>query len=429
MSLHITEPLPTDKRARLVFGLDWRAWPVKGGRSDRRRYADDLNATHYVEYKVGAELIGGFASPDLDDVRGAKLYSGAARIAMHERIKSMPAALVLLQDDQRIQLVFVVRGAVHTDEVLTIEEARDQRIKIEQQCLKTSVPLVTLGQGSDIGAVDESFRPSDLLAGKKVGRIAKVPVPVPTLIPLAFIVVAVVVVVTKGMGLIAPAPPPPHQPTWDERYAKAVAAQFAQSPEKASALAPALLELFRPEDSNRDGFRFDHGDCGTRGNCTITYDRNGGTYEAFNRDATPAMRPIVFDRDGRHLSVRGPAIPKAAPVLLREAKQWPSEQQFNEMLQTPPQRLSVKPDALDSHGYSVTIGALGPLMPGPLPANHRGPVLLDGKWEIKGYLWQEPLLTRLPPNMALESLNVTFVPKGENLGIQFDAKGKYYVYK
>jgi hypothetical protein len=428
MSLHITEPLPTDKRARLVFGLDWRAWPVKGGRAERRRYADDLGATHYVEYKVGAEMIGGFASPDSGDVGGAKLYSGAARIALHERVKSKASALVLLQNDQKIHLVFVVRGSVRNDEVLTIEQARDQRLKIEQQCLRTNVQLVTLGQGTDIGDVDEGFRPSELLSGKKLGRISKVPVPIPTLIPLAIAVVAVVFGVTKGADLFAPPPPPAHQPSWEERYAGAVAARFAQPQPKASLLAPALIEMFRPDDSNTNGFRFDHADCNTRGNCTITYARDGGTFEEFDRDAAPAMRPISFDRDGQHLTVRGPAIPKVAPVSLREARQWPSEQQINKLLQTPPQRLSVKPDSLDSHGYSVRIDAVGPLMAGQVPASHHGPVLLEGQWEIKGYFWQEPLLARLPPNMALESLKVTYLANGV-MGVQFDAKGTFYVYK
>jgi hypothetical protein len=51
-----------------VFGLDWRAYPVKGARAELRRYADDFGATHYVEITVAGEKIGGFATPDPIDV-------------------------------------------------------------------------------------------------------------------------------------------------------------------------------------------------------------------------------------------------------------------------------------------------------------------------------------------------------------------------
>ena len=45
------ETIPNEKKARLVFGLDWRAYATKGAAGERRRYADELDATHYVEIK------------------------------------------------------------------------------------------------------------------------------------------------------------------------------------------------------------------------------------------------------------------------------------------------------------------------------------------------------------------------------------------
>ena len=62
-----------------------------------------------------------------------------------------------------------------------------------------------------------------------------------------------------------------------------------------------------------------------------------------------------------------------------------------------------------------------------------------GKWKIKGYRWQVPLLAALPPNMALDSMDVELKLKddgpshkkdsdaGDQVGIHFIAKGKYYV--
>lgn len=202
--MHITEPLPTDKRARLVFGLDWRAYPVKGGRAERRRYADAFGATHYVEYKVGDELIGGFAMPESGDVKGARLYSGAARVAQHERIKSRVAALVLLQDGLRVHAVFVVRGAVRGDEVLSLEEAATRRLAIEQECLKANLDLTTFGSGARIGDIDEVFQASELLANRKVGRIAKLPVRIPAAIPLLVCAVGAIYGCIQLMDVLSP---------------------------------------------------------------------------------------------------------------------------------------------------------------------------------------------------------------------------------
>ncbi|WP_175772982.1 hypothetical protein [Paraburkholderia phenazinium] len=427
--MHITEPLPGDKGARLAFGLDWRAYPVKGAKAERRRYADDFGATHYVEVKVAGEMIGGFAAPDTEEAGKAKLYSGAARIALHDRVKSRPAALVLLQDDQRVHLVFVARGAIRNDEVLSPEDARNRRLDIEQKCLRENLALTTFGSGASIGDVDEGFRAADLLAQKKVGRIQKLPLAIPVLIPLVFIGVVLAVGGNTVMNIVSPPAPPPHESTWQEKYAAALKGRFVVHPPRASALAPQLLALFGKDDPVRSGWEFDHADCGPRGNCSVTYLRAGGTFADFDHDATAFMRPISFERDGRHLTIRGPAVPKVAPVTLASAKDWPAEQELIDLLQTPPQRLSMKAFDLDSHGYKVMLDEARPLLPAPPgPGESHGSLILEGKWEIDGYKWQAPLLERLPENMTLESLTVSLKTEGD-VGIHFVAKGKYYVQK
>ncbi len=45
------EIIPNEKKAKLVFGLEWRAYATKGGASERRRYAQEFAATHYAEIK------------------------------------------------------------------------------------------------------------------------------------------------------------------------------------------------------------------------------------------------------------------------------------------------------------------------------------------------------------------------------------------
>ncbi|MFP3180617.1 hypothetical protein [Burkholderia sp. 4M9327F10] len=429
-AMHVTEPLPGDKRARLVFGLDWRAYPVKGAGAERRRYADDFGATHYVEIKVNGEVLGGFATPDTTGMRGARLYSGAARIALHERIRSRPAALVLLQDEQLVHLVHVVRGAVRSDEALGLEDARNRQATIEAESRRMGLQLTVFGSGASIGDIDEPFHATELLAQKKVGRVSRLPVSIPALVPLALIAVALVVGVTYGPGLISP-PPQEHVATWQEQYAAAVANAFRVAPPLASQLAPQLLALGGATDAIRTGWQFDHEDCGSRGNCTVTYLRAGGTFAGFDAGATAGMRPVSFMADGLHLTTKGVAIPKVEGVRPADARNWPSLEEMKLLLQTPAQRLSVKAFELDSYGYRVAIeGTPRPLLAVSPGEAHLGPVIRVGTWEIDGYRWQSPLLARLPPNMALESLTATLQTKaGKNgtAGIRFVAKGKYYV--
>ncbi|MBN3776559.1 type 4b pilus protein PilO2 [Burkholderia sp. Ac-20345] len=438
--MHITEPLPTDKRSRLVFGIDWRAYPVKGGKSERRRYADAFGATHYVEFKVGTEQIGGFAMPDLSEMKGAHLYSGAARIALHDRIKSRTAALVLLQDGLRVYTVLVVRGAVRSDEVLTPEAAQSRRLEIEQECLKGNLSLVTLGTGDRIGDVDEPFQASELLVNRKVGRLAKLPVSVPTIIPVAAIIVGAVVGVPKLMDLLSPPAPPPRAPTFAEQYATAVQETFAKPQPRASALAPALLAAVGASETVIKGWLFQEANCPSSGYCTIAFRRNGGTFSDFEQAATAGMRPVAFARDGLTLTSRGAAVPTVASLVQSESSKWPTAQAFVEQLQTPPQRMSAQPYELRAYGYTVSLGEARPLIAASGAGARVGRLIKQGEWKIEGFRWQSALLAKLPPNMALESLKVelrlkegvgptTSSDTGDSpYGVHFTAQGKYYVF-
>ncbi|NIE81914.1 MULTISPECIES: hypothetical protein [unclassified Burkholderia] len=440
--MHITEPLPTDKRARLVFGIDWRAYPAKGGKAERRRYTDAFNATHFLEFKVGAELIGGFAEPDMSEIKGTRLYSGAARVALHDRIKSRAAALVLLQDGSRVYMVFVVRGAVRSDEVLTPESAQSRRLEIEQECLKSNLSLDTLGTGDRIGDIDEPFQASELLANRKVGLLRRPPISLPTAIPVVVIVAGVFFGVPKIADMLSPPPPPPRAPTFAEQYAVAVHDAFARPQPRASELAPALLAAVGGKDLVRKGWLFTEANCPSAGFCTMTFRRNGGTFAGFDQAATADMRPLTFARDGRTLASRGPAIPKSASLMERESESWPDEQTFIDMLQTPPQRMSVQPLDLRSYGYVVNLGEARPLLaaPGMGEGGRAARLLKQGDWTIEGFRWQTQLLAKLPPNMALQSLKVELrlnegAPATTNketgdspYGVHFTAKGKYYVF-
>ncbi|MGF6812733.1 hypothetical protein OKW30_007950 [Paraburkholderia sp. Clong3] len=440
--MHITDPLPRDRKARLVFGLDWRAYPAKQMRAERRRYADDFGATHYVEYRSGKDVIGGFCAPETGEIKGARLYSGAARIAQHERVKGRPAALVLLQDDQRVHVVFVVRGVVRSDEVLTTPKAHERRLAIEQECLRLNLTLTTLGSGQAVGDVDESFGAAALLDDRKTGRVATVPVNLPTLVPVLVIFTAVVFGGIQLLDLLNPsAPPAPKEPSLEDRYAALVRQTFAAKMPRANQLAPALLSTLGNSESVVAGWVFEKAVCATQGYCALTLRRYGGSFEDLRKAAPEAMRPLHFDADGLHAGARGPQIPDVAFVTGNDQKAWPTEQGLIDAVQTPPQKLSTKPFELISYGYTVHIEPATPLLAvppgttGPRPAQ----MIRVGTWEINGFRWQSPLLAKLPSNMTLDSMTVELKLNeqgatgkansgvGDQGGIHFTAKGKYYV--
>jgi hypothetical protein len=137
------ETIPNEKKAKLVFGLEWRAYATRGGAAERRRYALDLAATHYVEIKGKEETVAGFCAPEAGERKGVKLYSAAARIASLERVRARPAALVLIQNGQRVHVVLVVRGTVRTDENVSLAELAARREALEDECEKDRVTVVT----------------------------------------------------------------------------------------------------------------------------------------------------------------------------------------------------------------------------------------------------------------------------------------------
>lgn len=430
--MHITEPLPGEKRARLAFGLDCSAYPAKDAKQGRSRYAEDFSATHVVEMKIGAELIGGFCAPEAGEIRRLTLYSGAARVALLERVRAKAAVLVLMQDGRQVHLVHVVRGAVRHDEVLSLTQAGNRRDEVAQQCAKLGLSLTILVSGDGLSPGDEPFSPGELLQLKKAGRIRRVPTGIPTAV-VVLLVLAIGGFAAKQMWtMLNPPPIVTAPPSWDQQYEQAMRQVFDGRVALASELVPRVLAQLDTIDTNRSGWQFETASCPSTGFCSLTYQRAGGSFEDFTRAVPVAMLPLAFDRAGMRLTARGPAIPKAESLSVEHMKAWPDEQQLIEMLQTPPQRLSVTPLDLKSFGYVVRLEPSHSLLASPPPAGESHQALLrEGNWEIDGYRWQAPLLAALPSNMVLESMDVkldTAAPEElGKVGIHFVAKGKFYV--
>jgi hypothetical protein len=421
------ETIPNEKKARLVFGLEWRAYATKGGAAERRRYAHEFDATHFVEIKGKEETVAGFCAPEASERKGVKLYSAAARIADLERVRSKPAVLVLIQDGQRVHTVLVVRGTVRTGETVALSALEARRVALEDECEKNRVDLVTIGYGADLADLDEPFAVSELLRGKSVGLVKKLRVKVPTVVPMMVIAVALIYGVSQAITYIYPPPPPPAPPpTYMQEYQRAVARTFAGPLPLASALAPALLDVFGSQETNVAGWQFQKASCGVAGACSITFKREGGTFKDFDMRAPAEMRPVVFDASGLLLQTKGPAVPHVQKVVLTQAKQWPTAQALIKQLQTDPQRLSTKPDQLSSHGYVVTLRPPQRILARqPMAGDVAGPIVQAGDWAIDGYMWQSRLLEKLPANMSLDTLELEL--KEDGTGVHFTAKGKYYV--
>jgi hypothetical protein len=421
------ENIPNGKKARLVFGLEWRAYATKGGAAERRRYAQELDATHFVELRSKEETVAGFCAPESADRKGVKLYSAAARVAELERVRSRPAVLVLIQDGQRVHAILVVRGAVRTDETVALNALEARRVALEEECERDRVDLVTIGYGVDLVDLDEPFAARELLRGKNVGLVRKLPVKVPKVVPLTVIAVAMIYGGSEAISYFNPPPPPPAPPpSYMQEYQTAVARMFAGPVPLASQLAPALLDTFGHQETNVAGWQFQKASCGVAVSCSITFKREGGTFKEFDARASAEMRPVVFDADGLHLMTKGPAVPHMQNVALAQARHWPTAQALIKQLQTDPQRLSTRPDQLMSHGYVVTLRPPQRVLARqPNAGDVSGPIVLAGDWTIDGYMWQTRLLANLPENMSLDTLELEL--KEDGTGVHFTAKGKYYV--
>lgn len=421
------ESIPGEKGAKLAFGLEWRAYSTKGSRAERRHYAQESAATHYTEFKANDETIVGYCELEPAQRKGGKLYSAAARIAQLDRVRRRPAVLVLIQNDERVHLVLVQRGAVSLDQEVALNALADKREAIEDTCAKAGLELATLGYGAQLHAVDETFDLRELLVARKVGLIKKVPVTVPTTVPLLVILAAAFFGGKQLIEVLNPPPPPPAPPpTFMQDYQSAVMRTLAAPTPLANQLVPKLLAAFGGQETNVAGWQFQKASCTIAGPCVVTYKRQGGTFKEFDARAPESLRPIVFNADGLHLTTRGPEVSVAERVALAQAKEWPTQQALIKALQTDPQRLSSKPETLDSHGYVVDIKPAERLIPRqPMAGEVQGPLVQRGTWQIDGYKWQSALISRLPDNMALDTLDVDM--KDDGTGVHFTAKGKYYV--
>jgi hypothetical protein len=292
--MFISKPLPGEKGARLAFGLEWRAYDVARSGEQRRRYAAELLATHYVETKVGNETVGGFCAPEKGELSGARLYSAAARIAALERVRTLPAVLVLIEHESKVLTVFVVRGAVRSDEVLTLQAAHGRRTEIAKLCARNGWSLAVFGAGEGIGQLDAPVGLHELMADRKAGRIAKLPVRLGGSMVALGVVGATLFVVFKGWDMISPPPPAPAPKSYQDLYHEAVVAEFGQGQPLASALAPDLLAQLGRMETNRAGWQFKSAECDNRGACRVKWNREGGTFVDFDLAAPKDWRPIQF---------------------------------------------------------------------------------------------------------------------------------------
>ncbi|MGF6996661.1 hypothetical protein P3T25_005036 [Paraburkholderia sp. GAS32] len=432
--MHITDEIPGEKRARLIFGLDWRAYSTKGKKDGRGRYAESFSASHYVEMEAGDNTNAGFVTLESDETKDVVLYSGAARVASLDDVKRRPAALVLIPDQDRVYLIYVVNGAVHVDEVLQPEQVFRRKQDIMEQAAKQGlVPAVLVSKGYASGD-DQEFDPAQLTALPKVGKLKRVPKGIPNAVVYVALLGIIGLAVKIGFGAFSTqVVADDHQAlSWQEQYATAVQTTFAGNMPQARLAAPRILTMFDSQESVMSGWQFNHTNCRVPGSCTLALTRMGGSYDEFLKAAPASMKPIALALDGQSLTAQGPVAPKVDDVDQKEQEKWPTEQQFIDKLMSPVQRMATKETDLAGYGYAVQLGKSTPIFSTPQPAGQpHVSVIRQGTWEIDGYRWQSELLDDLPSNMTLESVTVSLdqmAPlEAGSVGIKFVAQGKYYV--
>jgi hypothetical protein len=467
VTLHY-EPFPGGDKSALVFGLEWRTYdPFLSTSTERSRYAREVGATHYVEYKAGKYesganiLVGGFCDP------GSKtktLFSGAARVAQHPSVSGCPAALVLLRDGSTVLLVHTIRGAVVADEVLDPDEARERRREIVDRASRDGQQLVMIGDEPDLDHCAAPFPIADLLDNKAAGKVEKLPRELgaaPKYIVLAVVIVGLLygAVAAYEAHEQALADASDQQGTPQLLYARALDKLFGSPLPLVAPVAAALQPQIRSFSSNRKGWQFDRMHCPGSGACTVTWTRMGGSFADFIAAAPKDWAPFTFDPNGTaltstlHVADSAPSLTsgiawptrKQAHGRMQQASfalqavrafnrsvQWPdyetlkaqvlsTEQDMSfdvTRIEPPPGNEALKP-------YKVTMQPPQPVFRTSVAvATKLGKTLSSGTWDASGSLWQLSLLQRLPRNFVLNSLDVTLEPTG----VTFKANGTYYAF-
>lgn len=448
MTPYLSDPLPTSAsraarlrggaRTRLAFGLSWRTFAVSEAKAERLRHARSRGATHMSERRIGAqqkEIQSGVGTFSRKAIRGARLYAGAAWLAALPDIAAHPAALVLIEAESQVLVVLIVRDVIRVDETVSFDALDARRLELETMAAQAGAEPVVFVHGDYLverARVDERLLDMDGLLARAatrapVGRLAPLPWQMPPALKGLVVLGGVGLGVYHGMQWLNPPPPPPEPlPTPEQLYRQTEAALFAQVLPQAAIQIPAMLRVFERVEVVRAGWRFQHAECtfgpaaATVGHCSITWRRTGGTFAEFDHVASTVDRPLTFAVNGETLSSAAPAVPILPGVGQSDRARWPNWLQLVARLQTPAQALSMRLDALESHGYSVALGEPQRLIPQPVSLGRQ---VMKGNWEIAGQSWQMPLIEALPPNLAVERVELDLKPEG----LMFKAKGTYYV--
>lgn len=452
MKPYLSDPLPASvsrpsrlrlgkNDVRLVFGLSWRATAASQSRrakTERIGVARTQGATHTTERYIGTqrqEIQSGMGVFARRDVRGTRLYSGAAWLAVQPEIAAQAAALILIEGDASVLAVLIVHDVIRVDETVTFDTLVARRAELETMAAQTGVEPVVFIHGDYL--VEQAHPDDMLLDMDAVLDEASARVPVGRLVPLPWQIpgAAKGLVVLGGLGLVLyhavqflnpPEPAPELPPTPEQLYRQAEATLFERAYPQAAMQIPAMLRAFERVEVVRAGWRFQHAECVfgpaavKASACRITWQRTGGTFAEFEQTASQGDRPLTFAASGETLTSAGPVVPMMVRVDRSARANWPNEPQLIARLQTPAQALSTRAGALDSHGYRVSLAEPQRLIPQPVSLERQ---VMKGNWEIVGQSWQMPLIEALPPNLAVERVELDLKPEG----LMFKAKGTYYV--
>lgn len=426
-----------DKYA-LVFGMDWC---VLDSLEKRHPQIAELRAhggRWTSSFKLnGEENVGTIAEvPQFG--RKVTVLSGAAQVAMMPQFTGT-TVLVLMEDAGHdgnpglVATVGLINGNVSFDALLTPAEVVQARARFHDRCVAAEIEYQTAGLALTIAPVDTPLEWHDLLP-QKVGRFSYAPqmriTPLRSGLGSKYAGIGAAVLTIGFASYLAFDEYTIHQQRKralaeaqrvDPALLYAAAAQsfLAEPKVLAKDAFPVIRASIGKLPINLSGWRLDTVSC-TSSQCLLKWQRDGGTFEEFKKNAPQEWKDFVYSDDGKSLSnTVSISIPRSK---LPDRGTWLTKMDFKEQEVSKWQRYA-------DVGLTAEVGKTSlqavPAGVAPAAVEYLPDAIKSASWEVKGgsKWYASDGFDTTPPYITFESLTAT-ISQSE---VTFEAKGNVYV--
>lgn len=164
-------------KAAVAFGLTWHAFDPFASRHQQITEWRANGNKWSAGYKIGPDQYVGLTA-DIPDIKvKGRLYSGAALVAVHPKVKGK-TVLVLLEAGQGACVVGVLRGTVVIDKWVRFDEVSSVRSDFANRCKNADQNYSVFGtqipEGGDFGTIDAEIEWAEIV---KLGAFASLSSP------------------------------------------------------------------------------------------------------------------------------------------------------------------------------------------------------------------------------------------------------------